>query len=243
MVHSTGEPKRRFHRSPVIPPIVGPTPKPVSAQIIEALAAVPVSDLSDAVGRLYTMSARMQPIYSPMRRVIGTALTVKAAPGDNWAVHGALRLAGAGHVLVIDWRSTSESCGAGVSALVPAIRRGMAGVVVDGAWRDVPEMRALAFPMIATGITAFSPPKNALGEINVPVSCGDVVVCPGDLIVGDSDGTVVVPRRYIGAVIDGLQVHTPIQSSLDEDESQENVRGIADDYWDQFDRMGGERLT
>lgn len=235
-------PARRGHR-PVIPPRLGRHPGPVDKSVIGQFRGTPVTDLSDAVGRLYTMSARLRPLYEPMPRLIGTALTVKAPPGDNWAIHGALRLAGPGIVLVIDWRSNDESCGAGVSALLPAIERGLAGVVIDGAWRDVQEIKAIGFPVIGTGISPFSPAKDELGEINVPVACGGVVVQPGDLVVGDAEGTIVVPRGDIGTVADRITVHHVLASPDDipMDDNQEGVASLADQYWSGFDAEGGIR--
>lgn len=221
----------------MIRPRRGAVPEPVDAQVVDALRAEPLTDLSDAVGRLYTMSSRIRPLYRPMTRVIGTAITVKAVPGDNWAIHGALALATPGSVLVIDWRGTSEACGAGVSALLPAIERGLAGVVIDGAWRDVGEVEAIGFPIMATGVSPFSPSKNELGEINVPVACGDVVVAPGDLVVGDAEGAIIIPRDDIAAVAAHAQGHRLLTSPDDivNDENQEDVFKLADEYWRYFD--------
>jgi regulator of RNase E activity RraA len=240
--HEAHLPAQRGHQ-PVIPPRCGQFPGNVDEALIEALRSIPLTDLSDAVGRFYTMSARLRPLYTPMRRIIGTALTVKALPGDNWAIHGALRLARPGTVLVVDWRSTSEACGAGVSALLPAIRRGLTGLVIDGAWRDVPELRAIGFPLIATGTSPFSPSKDSLGEINVPVSCGGVVVQPGDVIVGDEEGTVVLPREFAGRVAESVTGHHVLASAEDfgNDENQDDVARLADQYWSRFDEAGGVR--
>jgi hypothetical protein len=99
-------------------------------------------------------------------------------------------------VLVVDWMGYRDGCGSGVSSLIPAIRQGLAGVVIDGCWRDVAELRQLDFPVFGRGISPYSPPKHEFGEINVPVCCGGVIVEPGDVIVADSEGVAVVPRRH-----------------------------------------------
>ena len=111
------------HR-PVIDARVGDTPALAEDWVVDALVATSVPDISDAVGRLYTMSCDMRPLYFGMPRLAGTAITVKAPPGDNWAIHGGLSLCGRGHVLVVDWQGYMEGAGAGVQALVPAVARG-----------------------------------------------------------------------------------------------------------------------
>jgi 4-hydroxy-4-methyl-2-oxoglutarate aldolase len=233
---------RRGHH-PVIRARQGAFPGTIDESLVASLRSAPLTDLSDAVGRLYTMSTRIRPFYEPMNRVIGTTITVKAVPGDNWAIHGALRLVEPGTVLVVDWRATTQACGAGVSALLPAIRRGLSGLIIDGAWRDVAEVAAIDFPIMATGVSPYSPAKNELGEINVPVSCGDVVVQPGDLVVGDSEGIVVLPRDDVPLIAEHVQGHHLLTSRDDitHDDNQEDVRRLGDEYWRQFDAEGGTR--
>lgn len=156
-------------------------------------------------------------------------MTVKAPPGDNWAVHGALARTIPGTVLVIDWRASDQSCGAGVSALLPAVANGLAGIAVDGGWWDVAEIEVLGFPVIASGNAPFSPPDNALGEMNVPVAWDGVIVEPGDLIVGDVDGMVVVPRRYVDRVRRAVVREGHDRGSDDPD--RQAIAEIVDRYW------------
>jgi 4-hydroxy-4-methyl-2-oxoglutarate aldolase len=162
--------------------------------VIESFRSFLVPDISDAVGPLYTMSPGMRPLYEPIGRLAGRALTVKAPPGDSLTVHGAITLCQPGDVLVIDSRGHVESCSGGSGMLIAPIRAGLAGVVVDGAWRDIPDLQALNFPIFGRGTCPVSRPKGQLGEINVPICCGGVVVNAGDLIVADAEGIVVVPR-------------------------------------------------
>lgn len=191
------------HR-PVIPPRINPAVPRLSEALLDRFRKAYVPDISDAVGALYTMEAGIKPLYTGMPRVVGQALTVKAPPGDNLTLHGALTMVEGGDVLVVDWRGHTEGCATGASSLVVPISRGLKGAVVDGAWRDVGELGALRFPICARGLTAFSPPKDRTGEINVPVACGGVVVEPGDVVVGDEEGVVVVPQRWATEVAEAL---------------------------------------
>lgn len=190
--------------TPVVPPRIGAPPDRVDPAQLEFLAGVPVADVSDAVGRLYTMHPRIRPLYEPIRRTVGLALTVKAVPGDNLAVHGALAMVQDQDVLVVDWLGYTEGCGSGVLSLIGPVERGLRGVVIDGGWRDVAELQGHGFAVFGRGEAAFSPAKNDPGEINVPVSCGGVTVEPGDVVVADSAGVAVIPRRHLDAVLRSL---------------------------------------
>ena len=191
--------------TPVLPPRwVRHVPR-IEDGILESFRSFSVPDISDAVGALYTMSAGMGPLYEPIDRLVGRALTVKAPPGDSLTVHGAITLCQPGDVLVIDWRGHVDSCSGGSGMLIGPIRQGLAGVVVDGAWRDIPDLEALNFPVFGRGTCPVSRAKSQLGEINVPVSCGGVVVHPGDLIVADAEGIVVVPRTETASVLSAVR--------------------------------------
>ncbi|WP_228282437.1 RraA family protein [Rubrobacter tropicus] len=202
-------------------------------------AGIGATDVSDAVGQLYTMDHGMRSLYEPAGKLIGEALTVKVPPGDNWAIYAALQQARSGSVLVVDWRGYVGGCGAGVLALVRAIRRGLAGVVIDGAWRDVAELRAIGFPVYGRAVSAFSPSKREMGEVNVPVCCGGVIVEPGDVIVGDDDGVAVVPRRHARDVADALRPSEPVASiddyPPDEELDSDAVGEIETAYLDAYE--------
>ncbi len=204
-----GSEAQSLAHSPVIPPRVNGAAPRVSPALLERFARAYVPDVSDAVGPLYTLDAALRPLYSPMPRVVGQALTVKLPPGDNLTVHGALRMVQPGDVLVVDWRGYMGACGTGASSLVVPIQHGLRGVLVDGGWRDVGELRALNLPICGRGIAAYSPPKDRIGEINVPVACGGVVVHPGDIVVGDDEGIVVVPLEAAEVVAQSLPEHRP----------------------------------
>lgn len=200
-----------FGHRPVVPPIVRPHAPPPDPALLERFRTAFIPDLSDAVGQLYTMDRGIRPLYEPIPRLVGQALTVKAAPGDNLAVHGALAMVREDDVLVIDWRGT-DACATGAGSLALPIRDGLRGAVVDGGWRDIAELEAIGFPVFGRGISAWSPPKARPGEINVPVTCGGVVVNPGDIIVGDREGVVVVPRDFAAQVAASLREYEPHRS-------------------------------
>lgn len=226
----------------VITPRTLRLPDALPAEVVARFDGVDVTDVSDAVGQLYTMDFGIKPLYQPSKRILGEALTVKVPPGDNWAIHGALRQARPGSVLVVDSRGYVGGCGSGVLALVRAIRTGLSGVVIDGAWRDVGELRAIDFPVYGRAVSAFSPGKREMGEINVAVCCGGVIVEPGDLVVGDAEGVAVVPRRAVQAVADALPTPERI-SSIDnypsDEELEKGVGEISSAYEDAFEERGG----
>lgn len=204
------------HR-PIVAPRIGPTPDPLPDDVLDVYRASTAAAVSDLVGRLWTMDPAIGPLHPSMPRIAGVAITVKAPPGDNWAVFGGLGRAFAGSVLVVDWRGHTGSCGGGEKALLPGIGRGLAGVVIDGAWRDVDDVAASGFGVFGRATTPFSPAKRDAGEVCVPVSCGGVVVEPGDVVVGDADGVAVVPRRHAEEVARALADHRDTADAHDED--------------------------
>jgi 4-hydroxy-4-methyl-2-oxoglutarate aldolase len=230
-----------FGHVPIIPPRLGIAPCRVSSELLAHFRDCSACDVTDAVGRLYSMDSGIRPLYTPMKRAVGIALTVKAVPGDNLAIHTALGLVQPDDILVIDWHGHTESCGSGVLSLIDPIRRGLNGVIVDGAWRDVDDIQALDFPMFGRGIAPFSPLKENLGEINVPVACGGVVVEPGDIIVADEGGVAVVPLRHAEQVAAAVETFV-VRTSLEEyprDELRRGADARRQELRDLFEAQGG----
>jgi regulator of RNase E activity RraA len=188
----------------VIPPRVVADVPPLAPEWFERFATSSVCDVSDAVGQLYSMSPRIAPLYAGVPTLVGQALTVKCWPGDNLAIYGALARVREGDVLVVDTRGHTGSCGSGANVLAVPRAKGLRGLVIDGAWRDVDDLQAIGFPVFGVARSPVSPPKRRPGEINVPVSCGGVVVEPGDLVIGDGGGVAVVPRNYLATVWEAL---------------------------------------
>ena len=202
------------HRPMIVPRIEAPVPR-VPEDVLAVFRAAYLPDISDAVGPLYTMDPAIRPLYQPMRRLVGQALTVKAPPGDNLTVHGAMLLVHPGDVVVIDWRGYVGACGSGATSLLEPIALGLIGVVIDGAWRDVGQLQTLDFPVFGKAINALSPPKERPGEINVAIACGGVVVEPGDIVVADEEGVVVVSLRWAQQVASSLHPHNQGKSVTD----------------------------
>lgn len=173
---------------------------------VDAFRAYPTPDVSDMMNRLYTMCVAIQPMTDPRLSVVGPACTVKVFPGDNLMVHKALDVARPGDVLVVDASGSTMTAVLGDLVCTKARHRGIAGVVVDGLIRDLPGIAALGdFPVFARGVTPIGPLHRGPGEINYPVSCGGIVVHPGDLVVADANGVVVVPMENVKEVHDRLE--------------------------------------
>jgi 4-hydroxy-4-methyl-2-oxoglutarate aldolase len=220
----------------VIPPqVVGDVPR-LNPEWMERFATAAVCDVSDAVGQLYTMSGGIGPLYRPTPKLVGQALTVKCWPGDNLAIYGALSRVRDGDVLVVDARGYTGSCGSGANVLEVPRRLGLRGIVIDGAWRDVDDIQSVGLPVFGVERSPFSPPKRRPGEINVPVSCGGVVVQPGDLVVGDAEGVAVVPRPHLSAVWEAVAA---AQQRPNEAAAEASARQRADYYEQIFKSSGG----
>lgn len=179
----------------------------VSPDVAAAASEVTLADLHEAMGqpgRAQLMSSRMQPLQQG-RRIVGPAVTAFCWPGDNLMMHRALVLAQPGDVLVVVCQAELSGAQWGDVACRYAIEKGLAGVVVQGCVRDVDQVRALGFPVWATHIHPIHPDKRGHGTVNAPVICEGVRVCPGDLVVADGDGVIVVPRADAQQVISAAQ--------------------------------------
>ncbi len=158
-------------------------------------------NVCDALGRFGAMHYSIKPV-APGMKMAGTAITVRTRPCDNLLIYKAIELAQPGDVLVIANYEYETNATWGDLTSMMAKARGLAGMVTDGLARDIVGLREVGLPVFARGLTPNSPMKDGPGEINVPISCGGVVVNPGDIIVGDEDGVVVVPRADAELVIE-----------------------------------------
>ena len=168
----------------------------VSAEHVEQAAQYQAAIFADVNGRRGAMHGRIVAVR-PNMKFAGPAFTVDVRPGDNLMIHAAIALARPGDVLVIDGKSdmTAELMGA-LMMNACKVRR-LAGVVIDGAVRDREELEDLGFPVFAVGTNPNGPTKNVAGRIGMPLSCGGVTVYPGDLVVADADGVVVLERNEV----------------------------------------------
>lgn len=146
------------------------------------------------MGRLYNTNSSLRALNG--LSLCGPAFTVKVPQGDNLMFHKALDLALPGDIIVVDGEGDMEHALAGELMIRHAMRRKLGGFVINGCMRDLDAIESLPFPVYAKGITPQGPYKNGPGEINVPVCCGGRVICPGDILVGDRDGIVIIPVEF-----------------------------------------------
>lgn len=224
----------------LLAPRVRPSGERLADELLARYTDKYLPDLSDAVGPLYTMDGAIRPLHHGQRRAIGQALTVRCLPGDNLTVHLALRMVQDGDVLVIDAHGDRTFCGTGAGSLVLPTRRGLRGIVTDGVWRDLTETESLGVPILARGVSPVSPPKNRIGEINVPISCGGVIVQPGDLIVADAEGTVVIPSAAAAYIADEVADYRPNGADDWPVEQLEAQMSVA---WQRFDQLLAEQTA
>ena len=159
---------------------------------------LPVADICDAMGRNVALPSMLKPLGKA--NLLGTAYTVRLPASENLLLYYALDNALPGDVLVVSCAGYEERAVCGEIMALWAQRKGLAGFVIDGPVRDAEALRMTDFPVFARAISPNGPYKNGNGEINVPVSIGNVVVNPGDIIVGDEDGIVAVPEKQVEEV-------------------------------------------
>lgn len=161
-----------------------------SKELIESFAGLPVANIADMMNRMFCIDAKIRPMNNAP--LLGPAFTIKSRPGDNLLLHKALDLAQPGDILVVDAQGDMSNSIMGELMVLWAKKRGIGGFVIDGAIRDIGTLKKMDIPIYAAGITPAGPYKDGPGEINGSVSCGGVVINPGDILVGDEDGIVVI---------------------------------------------------
>ncbi len=176
----------------------------VGQSSIAAFRSIPVANISDSMSRLVAGGARLRPLHAG-GGMAGPAFTVKTRPGDNLMVHKALDLAEPGDVVVVDAGGELSQAIVGDLMLSYAIKRGLAGVVINGAIRDLDFVAGQRFPVYAAGVTHRGPYKDGPGEINGPVAIDGMVIQPGDLVLGDMDGLLCVPFEVLAEVLAAAQ--------------------------------------
>jgi RraA family protein len=166
---------------------------------VAMFADLPVANVSDCMSRLSAGGASLRPMHRA-GGLIGSALTVRTRPGDNLMLHKAIDMAEEGDVIVVDGGGDTTNALIGELMLAHAIRRGVAGVVINGAVRDAKAISELDWPVFAVGVTHRGPYKDGPGEIGFPISIGGLVIESGDVILGDEDGVVSVPKDQVETV-------------------------------------------
>ena len=178
-----------------------PSPSRLDAALVDRFRGLASPNLADAMGRFNFMDAAMQSRTG--LTLCGLAVTVNARPADNLMIHKALQVAAPGDIVVVNTCGNTTSAVFGELMCNTAVEAKLGGIIVDGAIRDVEGLTALGFPAFSRTVCAGGCDKDGPGEINVPISCGGVVVSPGDIVVGDADGIAVVPR---GEAVDVLRL-------------------------------------
>ena len=169
---------------------------------------------SDSMNKAKTLDAAIRPI-APGFHMLGQALTVRAVAGGITPLLHALSLARTGDVLVVDAGGFADNAVLGGNMTNEAVRQGMAGLVIDGAIRDVAEIRGYGIPTFTRAITPAGPNFAEIGDVGGPVSCGGVLVHSGDLVIGDDDGIAVVPRGQMAAVLAACQATLAAEAEWD----------------------------
>lgn len=171
--------------------------------LMEEFAKLPASNVADCMERNCAMNPRIKLVSRAKESVCGPALTVKCRAGDNLALHAALTFCSEGDVLVVsNEEDTTRALIGEVMMSFLVYMKKVAAIVIDGPIRDMDALSGWDFPIYCTGSTPGGPYKEGPGEVNVPVSCGGISVNPGDIILADRDGVIVIPPRDAGDILE-----------------------------------------
>lgn len=180
--------------------------------LLAQLKGIPSAYVSDAMGK--ATGATGMVAYGGREIMCGPAVTVRVRPGDNLMVHKSFDYAEPGDVIVVDAGGSLAQSIIGGNMRATMRRRGLGGIVIDGAIRDVDEFAEGGFPAFAKGVCHRGPSKDGPGEINVPVACAGMVVHPGDIVIGDSDGVVTIQQDDLPALVKAVKTVVERENTL-----------------------------
>ncbi|MEH7525944.1 RraA family protein [Bacillus sp. JJ1503] len=197
--------------------------------LVEQFKSIQAANVADCMERLSALSSEIKLMSKPKEKVMaGVALTVKARPGDNLLLHKALNIAGEGDIIIVSNEGDRTQALLGeIMATYAAHTKKIAGLVLDGPIRDIDVISQMDLPIYATGTTPGGPFKEGPGEVNVPIACGGIHVSPGDIILGDADGVVVIPRNDAATILEAAKV----LSANDQKKVQAATDGTAKRGW------------
>ena len=197
-------------------------------ELVDKFRTLPASGVADCMNRLCALSPEIRLLSNPSKSFMaGTAVTVKNRNGDNQMIHQAMDIAGEGDVIIVSNEGGRDRSLVGENMCLYTKFRKIEGMVLDGPIRDIESIGEMDWYVYGTGTTPAGPYRSGPGEVNVPICCGGIMVNPGDIILGDLDGVIVIPRQEAAALYEVAAEFV----RKDIEKTKNAVKGISDRTW------------